>query len=53
MLSSKNKEKINEKMDNNNNKELVENEKSDKAERRYHRRYREVKSSVQDKNKIK
>ena len=59
MLSSKNKEKIKEKLDSN-NKEIIENnikyeensgEKSDKAERRYHRRYREIKSSNQDKNK--
>ena len=59
MLSSKNKEKIKEKIDNN-NKEMIENnikyeensgEKSDKAERRYHRRYRETRSSNQDKNK--
>ena len=59
MLSSKNKEKIKEKMDSS-NKKMIENnskyeensgEKSDKAERRYHRRYREIKSSNQDKNK--
>ena len=59
ILSSKNKEKIKEKLDSN-NKEMIENnikneensgEKSDKAERRYHRRYREIKSSNQDKNK--
>jgi Ca2+-binding EF-hand superfamily protein len=59
MLSSKKKEKNKEKMDNN-NKRMIENdikneensgEKSDKAERRYHRRYRETKSSNQDKKK--
>jgi len=63
MLRSKNKEKIKEKMDDNNkdeDEEILENnikyeensgEKSDKAERRYHRRYRETKSSAQDKDK--